>query len=135
MEFLSTYLFLIPLSVLLLSEVAKVVVERVFKKRWRPLFLHGGMPSSHSAFVTSLLIIVGRTTGLQSIEFAMAVVFAAVVWYDAVAIRAHMNKQAKVLNSLQDYMKLNEHVGHTAKEVMGGIAFGAVITLLGIWMS
>ena len=135
MDFLARYLFLIPLCVLVLSEFTKIVYEKVVHNRWRPFFMHGGLPSSHSAFVTSLLIIVGRKTGIESVEFCISAVFAAVVWYDAFAIRSHVNEQAKILNTLQRFMRLNERVGHTFVEVISGIAFGAIVTMIGIWVS
>ncbi|MBU0767347.1 divergent PAP2 family protein [Patescibacteria group bacterium] len=135
-ELLRTYLFLIPLVVLILSEVAKLAIDRFNSGNWkRTLFQHGGFPSTHSAFVTSLLIVVGRKTGLDSVEFAIAAVFAAFVWYDAVAIRSEIDEQAKALNFLQHVYKFSEEVGHSLAEVLAGIGFGAIVTLIGIWIS
>ena len=57
---LRTYLFLIPLVVMLLTEIAKVTVEWWQTGNWHAKLFHpGGMPSSHSAFVMSLLILGG----------------------------------------------------------------------------
>ncbi len=133
---LSTYLFLIPLAVGLSAELLKVITEGIERGAWHEgLFRPGGMPSSHSAFVTSLLMIVGWKTGLHSVEFAIAFVFACLVWYDAVSSRHAIGEQAKILNLLQKKSHLSERLGHSFKEVLGGIVFGAAVTILGIWVS
>ncbi|MDD5623498.1 MAG: divergent PAP2 family protein [Candidatus Peribacteraceae bacterium] len=131
-----TYLFLIPLVVLCLTEFTKLFVEHLRTGDWsRHLFQQGGMPSSHSAFVTSLLIIVGRRTGLDSVEFAITAVFACIIWYDAIGVRGTLGEQAKVLNVLQHFHHLTETLGHSFLEVCAGIIFGAGVTMVGIWMS
>lgn len=133
--FLSTYLFVIPLLVGLASELVKIFTEGIQRGAWHEgLFRSGGMPSSHSAFVTSLLIIVEKKTGLDSVSFAMAFVFACIVWYDAVSSRWAIGEQAKILNRLQTWEHFSERVGHSLKEVIGGIVFGAVMTLIGIYL-
>ncbi len=134
-DLLHTYLFLIPLVVLVLTEIVKYVVDEFHGTRQRHLFQQGGMPSTHSAFVTSLLIVVGRKTGADSVEFAIAVVFACVVWYDAIGVRAVLGEQARVLNVLQHFHRLKETLGHSFTEVFAGITFGAVVTVIGIWLS
>lgn len=135
-DLLSTYLFLIPLLVGLLCEVLKVITEGIERGAWHEgLFRSGGMPSTHSAFVTSLLIIVTKQTGLESVEFAITFVFACLVWYDAMSSRRAIGEQAQILNRLQKWKHLSERLGHSFLEVLGGIVFGAGITLIGIWMS
>ncbi|MFH1444827.1 MAG: divergent PAP2 family protein [Candidatus Peregrinibacteria bacterium] len=134
-DLLHTYLFLIPLVVLVLTEIVKYVVDEFHGTGQRHLFQQGGMPSTHSAFVTSLLIVVGRKTGADSVEFAIAVVFACVVWYDAIGVRAVLGEQARVLNVLQHFHRLKETLGHSFTEVFAGITFGAVVTVIGIWLS
>lgn len=136
MEILRTYIFLIPLIVGLSAELLKVMVEGFEKGAWHEgLFRPGGMPSSHSALVTSLLIIVGYRSGVDSVLFAVAFVFASIVWYDAMGSRRAIGKQAEVLNRLQHWEHLSERLGHSFKEVIGGILFGAAITVLGIWVA
>lgn len=133
---LSQYTFLIPLIVGLLSEALKVVTEGIERGAWHEGILRpGGMPSSHSAFVTSLLIVIGRKTGIDSIEFAIAFVFACIVWYDALSFRHALGEQAKVLNRLQHWEHFSERLGHSVREVLGGIIFGTAVTTLGIWIA
>jgi len=136
MHILRQYLFLIPVVVMFLSELTKVGVEYIRTGQWHAgLFRTGGMPSTHSAFVTSLLIIVERKTGSQSLEFAMAFVFAAVVWFDAITLRREVGLQAEMLNRLQQWQHFTERVGHSFKEVIAGIIFGTAVTYVGIWIS
>lgn len=133
---LRTYPFLIPLVVALLCELTKITVDAVQTGSWHSgLFRPGGFPSSHSAFSTSLLIIVWKKTGLESIPFAIAFVFASIVWYDAMSARRAIGEQAKVLNRLQHWEHFSERLGHSFIEVVGGILFGAGVTALGIWVS
>jgi acid phosphatase family membrane protein YuiD len=133
---LSTYLFLIPLIVGLLAEALKIVTEGIERKAWHEgLFRPGGMPSSHSALVTSLLIVVGKKLGINSTEFAIAFVFACIVWYDAMSFRHALGEQAKILNRLQHWEHFSERLGHSLKEVIGGILFGSAVTILGIWIA
>jgi len=127
MDFLRTYPFLICLIVMLCSEVTKHLFEGVYRGVW---FDHGGIPSSHSAFVTSLLIVVERADGLQSTEFAIATVFAGIVWYDALFVRREVGKQAKMLNVMQQLEQFSERIGHSFMEVVAGILFGAILTPL-----
>jgi uncharacterized protein len=132
MTFLRTYLFLIPLLVAFLSELTKVTIHAIRTGQWHEkLFQPGGFPSTHSAFVTSLVIIVGYKLGVDTAEFAIAFVFACVMWYDAMSSRRAIGEQAKLLNRLQQWQHLTERLGHSFKEVCGGIAFGTVVTAVG----
>lgn len=109
------------------SEIVKHTFEGLVNERW---FHHGGMPSSHSAFVTSALVVVEKMSGLQSVEFAMTTVFACIVWYDAIFVRAQVGKQAKALNILQQLEEFSERIGHSLMEVIVGIVFGFTVAQL-----
>ncbi len=96
----------------------------------------GGMPSSHSAFVTSLTVGVALKEGLNSTAFAMAVVFALIVMYDAAGIRRAAGRQAVILNKIVDELfhhghvkeeRLKELLGHTPVEVFVGAILGGLI--------
>lgn len=114
----------------------------LLKKRgldMRMLVSTGGMPSSHSAFVVSLTWVIGRGYGFDSGLFAVAVVFAIIVMYDAAGIRRAAGKQAEVLNQMirefqhherikQEHLK--ELLGHTPVEVIAGACLGLIIAEL-----
>ncbi|MGI6574511.1 MAG: divergent PAP2 family protein [bacterium] len=96
----------------------------------------GGMPSSHTAFVFALAVGVGRQVGWSSAEFAIAVVLALIVMYDAAGVRRAVGNQAEVLNKIIDEFfhkgkfheeRLKELLGHTPKEVFAGALLGAVV--------
>ena len=106
---------------------------------WSKIMGPGGMPSSHSAFVTSLAVAIGLTEGWDSGMFAVSFVFAAVVMYDAAGVRRAAGRQARVLNQLMTIMlkeghfpatKLRELLGHTPFEVVMGALLGTAIAWL-----
>ncbi|MCL5039086.1 MAG: divergent PAP2 family protein [Firmicutes bacterium] len=106
---------------------------------WERVFGAGGMPSSHSAFVTALATIVGRVEGWDSAIFGVTLAFALVVMYDAAGVRQAAGRQAQVLNRiLRDlYSKkgmreelLKELIGHTPIEVFAGAFIGIIVALL-----
>jgi hypothetical protein len=108
-------------------------------------FTSGGMPSSHSSFVSALTITVGLKHGFSSDLFAIITVFALIVTYDASGVRRAVGQQANVLNNLIKHLEnkssvkerqllikedLKELIGHTPFEVFAGVLLGAVIALL-----
>lgn len=125
-----------------LAQFLKLVLFAVLERRinWRRLIDTGGLPSAHSAFVTGLATGVGITDGLKSSTFAIAVVFAMIVMYDAVSLRREAGKHADILNELlllsfiqeafQEREALKELLGHTPTEVIAGAALGVVTGLL-----
>lgn len=95
----------------------------------------GGMPSSHSAVVTSLATLIGKNLGVDSPIFAISLIFACVVMYDACGVRRAAGKQAKVLNeivntpglsTIQVQEKLQEALGHTPVQVFVGALIGLI---------
>ncbi|NLM43139.1 MAG: divergent PAP2 family protein [Clostridiales bacterium] len=99
----------------------------------------GGMPSSHTSFVTALATSIGKLNGWNSTSFAIALCFALVVMYDAAGVRRAAGNQAKVLNIIiKDIAqhkplgeeKLKELIGHTPKEVLAGAILGIIISNL-----
>ncbi|CUH94291.1 putative membrane protein [Propionispora sp. 2/2-37] len=93
----------------------------------------GGMPSSHTALVVCLASSVGFQEGFDSSLFAISVILAAIVMYDAAGVRNAAGKQAKVINRLVHQMrvqhtlpdiKLKELLGHTPLEVLAGALLG-----------
>jgi uncharacterized protein len=106
---------------------------------WRMLWAPGGMPSSHSALVAALAVSVGINSGFGSTEFAIAVVLAMVVMYDAAGIRQAAGQHAKMINRILDELlsgepwtdeRLKEILGHTPFQV----AVGCIIGMLGGWL-
>lgn len=101
----------------------------------------GGMPSSHSAFVCACASATGALCGWTSSLFAISVVIAIIVMYDAANIRQAAGKHAKILNHMMEQWaergempsetQLKELLGHTPIQVIAGAALGVAIGLLG----
>ncbi|XP_020519666.1 uncharacterized protein LOC18428750 isoform X2 [Amborella trichopoda] len=80
-----------------IAQFLKLFTTRYKEKRWdaKRLLGSGGMPSSHAATVTALAIAIGLREGAGSSMFALAVVVASVVMYDASGVRLHAGRQAE----------------------------------------
>ncbi len=120
-----------------LAQVIKTILYSIINKKFdiSRLFGDGGMPSGHSATVTSLAVIIALACGPGSVEFALSFVFAIVVCHDATGVRRETEKQAFIINELvksfeelfQEQLpevKLKRFVGHTPVQVLAGILLG-----------
>lgn len=106
---------------------------------WRYIAATGGMPSSHSAMVSALACGVGIVEGFDSSYFAIAVVLAAIVTYDAAGVRRQTGENTRAINliiaealsgSRVSSLRLKEAIGHSRQEVFGGILFGIAVMLI-----
>ena len=73
---------------------------------WSLLTSTGGMPSSHSAAVSSLAMAIGFEVGFDSPIFAIAAMFAGIVMYDASHVRYQAGQHAAILNELRHDLQL-----------------------------
>lgn len=139
----------IALFAIFIAQFIKIPIGYANTRRWNwgLLFSTGGMPSSHSAAVTSLSTAIGMEEGFGSTLFAVCAVFSVIVMYDAAGIRRHAGKQAVVLNQLvEDFHhvigelktlrtsalqekreKLKELLGHQPVEVLMGGLLGVAV--------
>jgi len=99
----------------------------------------GGMPSAHSSLVCALATSVGIRTGFDSAVFAVTLVVAAVVMFDAQSFRKAAGHQARLLNQMVEEIfkehhlsqqKLVELLGHTRTEVFAGMGLGVLVALI-----
>jgi len=121
------------------AQAIKLALVRFFEKRWEHLFEAGGMPSSHSASVTALMISVGLSVGWGSPLFAAVFVLAIIVMYDATGVRRSVGEQAEILIKLIENTNLPNNIkikkpkevsGHYPIEVIAGAALGVLTTLI-----
>ena len=123
----------------LAAQILKVIIHAVIYKKFdiMRLFGDGGMPSGHSATVSSLATASGIVFGLSSFQFAISAIFALIVCHDAMGVRRETGKQAVILNEIMESfnvlatkklpeVKLKEFVGHTPVQVMSGILLGII---------
>lgn len=128
----------VPVCLWFVVQVLKIIIEYIKTRKinFRRLVGAGGMPSSHSAIVCALASCVGKEYGFGSGIFAVALIFAFVVMYDATGVRRAAGKQASILNkmletpqmtSIQVQEKLVELLGHTPIQVFVGAILGFVV--------
>ena len=123
----------------LTAQITKFIIHTLINKKidLTRIVGDGGMPSSHSATVCSLAAMTFLLYGYNSFEFAISLIFAAIVMHDAMGVRLETGKQAKVIKDIakivQDYTelttnfseeKLKEFVGHTPLQVIAGAFIG-----------
>ncbi|KAI3504410.1 hypothetical protein L2E82_46142 [Cichorium intybus] len=127
---------------LFIAQFLKVFTHWFKERKWdtRRMLSSGGMPSSHSATVTALATCIGLQDGTASSSFAIAVVLACVVMYDATGVRLHAGRQAELLNQivcelppehpLSNVRPLRDSLGHTPFQVAAGAVLGIVMAFL-----
>lgn len=122
-------------------QLFKLIYDLVITKKFnfKRILGAGGMPSSHSAVVTSLATLVGKYEGVNTPLFAVTLIIAFVVMYDACGVRRAAGKQAELLNKLvetpgltgvQVSEKLVEVLGHTPVQVFVGALIGLIAGLI-----
>jgi len=127
------------------AQIIKTIIHAIMYKGidWKRLVGDGGMPSAHSATVTSLAIYTGLTYGFKSAVFAVALIFAIIVMHDAMGVRREAGRHAKALNELYENMDkenqdkenptpdvmLKEFLGHSPLQVLMGALLGLAIAL------
>lgn len=125
------------------AQLIKTILYAVLNKKldlgW--MFSDGGMPSGHSATVSSLATFAGLRCGFGSFYFAATAILAIIVCHDAMGVRRETGKQAVLLNEIikafevlgtekLPEVKLKEFVGHTPVQVIAGITLGILNAVL-----
>ena len=124
-----------------LAQISKIFYELICQRKLliSRLVSSGGMPSSHSALVTSLATATARLEGVTSPLFAVTVVLASIVMYDAAGVRRAVSIQARILNQMIEEAfqgspmaekRLRELIGHTPVQVFVGALLGLGVGLL-----
>ncbi len=136
---------IIPIiSAIFTQFVAKLFISRLNGTlSFKNLFAYGGMPSAHSALVSSLATIIGLIKSFDSVEFAISFFFAVIVMVDAMGLRGHITEQSKIINKLivdlpdeleYKYRELNERVAHTPPQIFVGSLIGIIIALISFYI-
>lgn len=111
-----------------------VINSLVAKKPAFSLIGYGGLPSNHSAIVSSMATLIAFKEGLDHPAFGVAVTLAFIVMLDAASLRKQVGRQAAALNRVSKAVNLSsdlrERVGHTLVEIVAGIAVGVAIALV-----
>ena len=129
----------------LVSQVLKFFINFIVEREWKleRLFGDGGMPSGHSATVTSLALMCGfsSSAGFSSPIFAVAAILAIIVMHDALGVRREAGKHAVSIIQIADLFnqyfaekdetiktdKFKTLVGHTPLQVICGALVGVIV--------
>ncbi|MBD3310253.1 divergent PAP2 family protein [Candidatus Woesearchaeota archaeon] len=128
-------IFLSCLFAWLLAQLFKVVSTSIREKRFAisRIFALGGMPSSHTATITALLLATYLDQQITPLTIAIFII-ALIVIRDSFGVRQEVGKHAKVLNKLAarrtEFEKLEELIGHTLPEVVVGGLLGILVPMI-----
>lgn len=135
-------ILLVSFSAWFIAQSLKVVGELFFKKTFKPslFFASGGMPSAHSAFMSSVSTQIGYMSGFDSAIFALSAAITLIVVYDAYNVRRSVGLQGRALNEMIEYVykdsdpkeirTLKEVLGHTPLQVFCGVLLGILYVYL-----
>lgn len=124
-----------PFAAWLVAGCTKFIVNSIRARRLAfGLIGYGGLPSNHSAIVSSVTALIALREGIHSPAFGVALTLTFIVIMDAISLRGQVGAQAKVINSLakgkQDFHPLRERIGHSRVEVSAGIFVGVIVATL-----
>lgn len=141
-ELTNNTIFLSAAAGWLIAQILKTLLHLLFTKKFvaERLVGSGGMPSSHSATVCAFATTACFEYNAASFEFAISLILAIIVMYDAMGVRRETGIQAKLLNDITAIFadmgrpelsadeKLKEFVGHTPLQVLAGAILGILIS-------
>jgi len=121
------------LAVMAASQLFKVIAYSARDGRLRLFYLFstGGMPSAHSAFVTTLAVSLALWRGLSSEVFAICAVFASITIYVSLGLRGTVDIHTRILRDLlgrvggSSGISIPRWVGHSVAETVVGIVGGS----------
>lgn len=125
------------------AQILKTITHAIVYKKidFKRLLGDGGMPSCHSAVVSSTALSIGLIEGFNTSLFALAAIVAIVVMHDASGVRLETGKQAKIIKDMSQFIEslnnikfddesLKEFVGHTHLQVFMGAILGIVVAMI-----
>ena len=147
---ITNHILLAPVTAWLVAQILKWLINALVEKKFtlERLYGDGGMPSGHSATVTTLAAMCGWSCGYGSAIFAVSVIFAIIVMHDATGVRREAGKHATLIKQLADGFnamfvekdeqikteKLKAFIGHTPLQVIFGALLGCLVTTAYIFL-
>ncbi|WP_027408819.1 divergent PAP2 family protein [Anoxybacteroides tepidamans] len=142
------------LSTIAIAQFLKIPLKKweTGEWHWGYFFETGGMPSSHSAGVSSLATFIALKRGVRTVDFALAALFGLIVMYDAQGVRRQAGELAIRLNDLAEEVmrlerdpkqalyekrkeRIRERLGHQPIEVVGGALLGIATGWVSYWLT
>lgn len=159
MRLLNNYPLVAAFCAIFFAQFVKFPIAYFSKKKGASISLvtsTGGMPSSHSAAVTSLITALGLEHGFASPLVAIATTFGVIVMFDSMGVRRQSGEQGILLSKLyeeyqnktqsslpnitidqedstqnlfeqDDSFIIKKYLGHKPLEVLAGAATGVFI--------
>lgn len=120
---------LTPFFAWLVAGVSKFIINSIKAKQLAfGLIGYGGLPSNHSAIVSSMAALIAFKEGVDQPTFGVALTLAFIVILDASSLRQQVGKHAVAINKLAEGDKahkvLRERMGHTRTEIAAGVLVG-----------
>jgi acid phosphatase family membrane protein YuiD len=124
-----------PFLAWLVSGTLKFIINSVKTKQFAfALIGYGGLPSNHSAIVSSMSALIAFKEGINHPAFGVSITLAFIVILDASSLRHQVGKHAITLNRLTGTTDLRERVGHTLVEIAAGVLAGLGVAIT-IWVA
>lgn len=155
MTILENFPLVAAMASIFITQVTKIPVAYILK---RPvtialLFSSGGMPSSHSSGVTSLITAIVLMEGWASPLTAIAMTFGVLVMFDSMGVRRQSGEHGIIINEMiqdiqllgrlfrmadvelqeeleHDEVQANVFLGHKPVEVLFGALYGIILSLI-----
>jgi uncharacterized protein len=120
---------LTPFLAWLVAGLLKFTINSINAKQLAfGLIGYGGLPSNHSAIVSSMAALIALKEGISHPAFGVAITVAFIVVLDASSLRRQVGKHAVAINrlaaSLKSHETLRERMGHSVIEIAAGIVVG-----------
>ncbi len=146
-EFFSNDILIFSFISNISAQALKVIFDFAQKKKinWHLAISTGGNPSSHTATVTTLTILLGIRYGPNSPYFTISFVVASIIVIDALSLRREVGEHSKTMNEIFwetpwgkklreviDIKIFKELIGHTGLEVAAGFIWGLIIAAINI---
>lgn len=123
---------LTPFIAWLIAGSLKFIINSIRAKELAfGLIGYGGLPSNHSAIVSSMVTLIALKEGINHPAFGVAITLAFIVMLDANSLRRQVGKHASAINNLAKNIhhaqySLRERMGHTFIEILAGVVTGAL---------
>jgi uncharacterized protein len=132
-ELFSNPIFISVLIAGISSQLLKVIIMSINHKQklgFKDLVVTGKMPSSHSALVSSLTLIIFLEQGLSALFFVV-LTFSLIVLRDSIGVRRSVGEEGKLIEKIAKSEKIrlgkfNYSLGHTPIEVVVGLFIGII---------
>lgn len=122
------------MSIFISQSFKYLIVASAAKKipSFKQSYASGNFPSTHSAAVTSLVVVIALKDGTDCGLFGLAFLIAVIVMYDSVNVRRTVGDQGKAIRELLESLKStvflpNSAKGHSPREILAGAIVGSVV--------